>query len=424
MYRLLKEKEIKIIPVGRLCAIHILLIPIVDTVKSILSPPANKDSIELGYPRQKKYLLMKKSGKKGWSDISFFNLNKGYKFGKDSLFEVNSQQLKIQYQKHNKNRSSELMCHLTSEYNLRGEKLNIRPTENILEGIPYYFKKSTTTGVETLYLFYFYCLQNTPEDDTSQTEQIHILASRDMAVFIPFDYFTKAQCSNLHPNFRMHTLIHRLHELDLDTDLAKLADGLTPVHHIQSMNTITSGAGVLILDLVDYKRFFDTHNHHNSTALTKAFLGAVTEIVHLNGGYVHQTMGDCFVVTVQKESAAQNAKALLKMAVEIQCLPWKTRIGLNLITEKQPLHEGYFGPLELGDYRLTSSGINIAARLEAKIKSLNNHGILMPKTGFDIEIKQMKTELDEKHFEVQEREYGDIPEQPGQYKYFYLAIKS
>jgi class 3 adenylate cyclase len=222
----------------------------------------------------------------------------------------------------------------------------------------------------------------------------------------------------------MHTLIHRLHELDLDTDLAKLADGLTPVHHIQSMNTITSGAGVLILDLVDYKRFFDTHNHLNSTALTKAFLGAVTEIVHLNGGYVHQTMGDCFVVTVQKESAAQNAKALLKMAVEIQCLPWKTRIGLNLITEKQPLHEGYFGPLELGDYRLTSSGINIAARLEAKIKSLNNHGILMPKTGFDIEIKQMKTELDEKHFEVQEREYGDIPEQPGQYKYFYLAIKS
>lgn len=426
MYKILNDGLPEI--ANRFCGTHILLIPIVDTVKSIKSLPVNNEGIKLDEEKEKKYLLMKKSGKKGWGDISFFNVNKDYPC--NSPVTVDFATLKKLYAQYSKfyeesltiDPSDKLKEHLSKEYTLKGEVFDIQPMDMKNNTPIYFFKESATTGIMTLYLFYFYYLDlNNSSADAQREQQIRLLASRDMAVFIPLDFFKKEQSANLHPHFKFHDLIHCLHEPDLNIDLAALCNKLTPVSYIQEMEPITNPTGVLILDLVDYKRFFHENNHENSIHLTKAFHGDVTEIVHSNGGYVYQTMGDGFLVTVQKQTPADNAEALLKMAIEIQNLPWKTRIGLNLITEEQTLYSGYIGPLELGNYGLTSSGINVAARLESKIKKLKNHGILMPAEEFEDAINIKKIPIN--NFTIKKRKYEGIPEKPGKHKYIYIYLK-
>ena len=262
--------------------------------------------------------------------------------------------------------------------------------------------------------------------NTLQIDEVNELTSRDMSILLPTYFFEKETYRNLHPNFRFHAVIDLLIELQANSQLLLSANKAIEPISLTPRRKLTSNVGILLLDLVDFKRFFNKDNYDNSLNLVKAFQSDITKIIHEYSGYVYKTGGDSFLAVVQKENKKDILTLLLQMALEIQSKPWYTRIGLNWTD--QALFEGYIGPLELDEYGIYGADVNIAARLEHKIKEFDNHGILMPAEMTREEVEEILTTYNSNHptlrFKFEEKCFGGIPEKGGvnqENVYFYIT---
>ncbi len=84
--------------------------------------------------------------------------------------------------------------------------------------------------------------------------------------------------------------------------------------------------------------------------------------------------------------------------------------------------------MELGEYGIYGADVNIAARLEHKVKDFENHGILMPAMMTKEELQELIAAYTAHHptarFQYEEAHFGGIPEKGGinqENSYFYIT---
>lgn len=478
------------INIERLCFCHVPLIYIRDWVPTLVGNPGSQpDLFDLEY-KEKPYLLMKKSTNKRWGDISFFNFNMEERPTFFPRLTCNDESFRIIseiYRKGNCDETDQLQRYFYEEFNLFGQILNFRSVHVSRRGDPIcLIRRSRTVFYYTLYLFYFYQLHEYRAQDIQrmqdllkscqselapetirqicpelaayldslppqpgkepldilesasliheklshwQADQISELIAREVSILIPTYFFTRTHYKNLHPNFRFHALIPLLIDwYESQRTCLSLAEPETSLT-CSTKSRETVNTGVLMLDLVDFKTFFNKFNYQKSLQLVKAFQTDIAEIVHQHSGYIYDVAGDSFLVLVQQGSKEETLKVLLDMALDFQCSGWKTRIGLSWVD--RPLFEGYVGPLEIGDFELSGPNINIAARLEQKIKQFDNCGILMTA---DISREKLQNLIDylcrnrpRFEFKLEEKQFSGIPEMGGPNqvnRYFYITCNA
>lgn len=235
-----------------------------------------------------------------------------------------------------------------------------------------------------------------------QADQLVELASRGSSAHIPKFFFGSKYYRMLNPRYRMHSVVDRLNEgyailgyltgdmplFDLDVKYEQ-----SPSRREKSSDQSSHRPmGFMMIDLIGCKRFYNqSADYSKGIDALKAFQNEAADIIHRFSGYVVQTAGDGIYAIVElpgsgmppgrhgrNEHKRSIYGLMLKIAALIQETGWETRIGMDF--SRDVYYEGILGPLELNDNTITGVNVNIASRLEGKIKDLEliQRGILLP----------------------------------------------
>lgn len=478
------------IVIDRVNFTHILLISLIKEQTTVLKKDKEltiSNSTKLTSSR-KNYLIMKKSRKKRWDDISFYNYNE-VALKEEGLFYISNMggcNEKIILSENNESNSfknisgyfnqekireyyiKKIKKHLSTEYNIISEIFNIKPIENKDE--IRYVKKSETSDQTTLYNFFFYYISPYKDYDLNRIsnnlknnkselikiinknsfglfdsicgrgevvdisvdtdkkiklflkedsiyksvsiegkgislfnsiaeDQINELALRETSIAIPEFVLNNIVFSNLHPNFRFHGVFKKLiNNIYMKESIIRIMEN-NPYSYKMIKKRQNREIGFIMIDLIDCKSFYQSSVPNPGYDYLNAFQNEVVDIIHKNSGYVIQTSGDGIYAVVESPVSERSSlkpynckkniyEKMIRIALMIQKTGWKTRIGLDF--SNNDFFEGFFGPLELGEYTITGTNVNIASRLESKIKKCRiKHGILLPAPN-DININWIK----------------------------------
>lgn len=202
-----------------------------------------------------------------------------------------------------------------------------------------------------------------------QTKAVNAWVLREPALPIALDPLLR-KGSTLHPRWKFHGVLKELIEKESIILTSEYASHRYFPYRDESSKRVESESSrdyMIFVDLRGFRDFFAPENTKHSHRYQKHFLHHACKVLERNGGWIIETAGDGVFANLTDPTAHQ--EILARFIKEILEIPWRIRCGIA-VTEGSTIYEGLTGPLHLKKHNVSGARVNVAARLESKMRDM------------------------------------------------------